>query len=122
MSKRILVVDDDPVIRSLLSDIASSFGHRVEAFENGEACLTKLITELPDVIILDMQMPGMNGLEVLRRLKADQRTAAVPVIMLSANSDSAELSSDQAQADRYVQKPFNVGEFMAALDKTGQDS
>jgi len=118
MGKKIIVVDDDPVIRSLISEIISSFGHTVEAFENGETCLEKLLTELPDVLVLDLQMPGMDGNQVLAKLRDNKRTADVPVIMLSANSDAASDSPTSLRADRYVQKPFNVTDFISALEHT----
>ena len=117
MSKKVLIVDDDPVIRMLVSEILESFGHSVTTLESGSSCLSSLKQDLPDVLILDLQMPDMTGLEVLKQLKADSRTSSVPVIMLSANSDSENLSKDEIRADQYLQKPFNLSEFKKALEQ-----
>lgn len=112
-----MIVDDDPVIRTLISDIAESAGHTVEAFEKGEDCLHSMDNALPDVLILDLQMPGMNGIDVLKQLRQNTRTAGVPVIMLSANSDSPMVLDQSVHADLYLQKPFKVAEFLSVLDK-----
>lgn len=116
MSKKVLIVDDDPVIRMLVSEIVESFGHTVTSLENGADCLSQLKQDVPDVLILDLQMPDMTGLEVLKQLKLDSRTSAVPVIMLSANSDSENLSKGEVKADQYLQKPFNLSDFKKALE------
>jgi CheY-like chemotaxis protein len=117
MSKTILVVDDDPVIRTLLVECMSCFGHKVSAVESGAMCLDSLKGELPDILFLDLQMPDMTGLEVLKHIRANDKTARMPVIMLSANSDSAAVNSDdQAKATCYVQKPFNMKDILALLE------
>ncbi len=117
MSKKVLIVDDDPVIRILVSEIVQSFGHSVTVLESGSSCLSELSKNLPDVLILDLQMPDMSGLDVLKQLKSDMRTSALPVLMLSANSDSEKLAEEEVKADQYLQKPFNLGEFKRALEK-----
>ena len=117
MGKQILVVDDDPVIRTLLVECMSCFGHSVSAVESGAKCLESLKESLPDVLFLDLQMPDMTGLEVLEQIRANEQTAKIPVIMLSANSDSAAINKDhQAQASAYVQKPFDMKKMLALLE------
>lgn len=79
--------------------------------------MDQLAKQLPDILILDLQMPGMTGLDVLERIRADVRTAAISVIMLSANSDAGENSTSNCRADRYLMKPFNVMEIVQALEE-----
>lgn len=117
MSKNILVVDGDPVIRTLLVECMSCFGHIVSAVESGAKCLDSLKSSIPDVLFLDLQMPDMSGLEVLKQIRSNEETAKIPVIMLSANSDSAAINSDeQAKATAYVQKPFDMKKMLALLE------
>ncbi len=116
MGKKILIVDDDPVIRMLVTDIVSSFGHSVESSENGKDCLVRLTEGLPDIIFLDLQMPGMNGMEVLKQIRNDARTASVPVVMLSANSEVQSLGASDCQPDFYISKPFALADFLKVLN------
>ena len=86
--------------------------------ESGSLCLDKLKGELPDIVFLDLQMPDMTGLEVLKHIRSNDKTAAMSVVMLSANSDSAVVNSDkEAKATCYIQKPFNMKEILALLEK-----
>src|SRR2546425_1120221 len=107
MGKRILVVDDDPVIRTLITEYLSSLGYEIDAVESGKLSLSKLQGPLPDLVLLDFQMPDMTGHQVLQSIRDNPRTATLPVIMLSANSDTeSAVSQTNIKADRYLQKPF----------------
>lgn len=119
MSKRILVVDDDAMIRTLVSDYLSMFGNQVEQFERGSECLTRLKDEIPNLIILDMQMPEMTGAEVINALKQDPLTSKIPVILLSANAESAHaiLSEYNVQADKYILKPFDMKMLLQSVNE-----
>ena len=99
-SKKVMIVDDDPVIRVLVSDYLAAFGHEITVAEGGPACLRRLEEQVPDVLFLDLQMPEMNGLEVLQHIRTNPRTAAVRVIMMSANSLVNNLTSSAAARPR----------------------
>jgi CheY-like chemotaxis protein len=87
--KHILVVDDDASVRGGLSRLLRASGFLVTCAAGGEAALFRLGESTPDLVLLDLSMPQIDGLEVLRRIRADARTADVPVVMLSATSDAA---------------------------------
>lgn len=87
MKGNILIVDDEPAALKLLKDILTADGHVIRLFNNGELALRSVMVEVPELILLDIRMPGMNGFEVCRRLKEDQRLKEIPVIFISAASD-----------------------------------
>jgi len=107
MSGRILVVDDDPEVRMTTRDFLASRGHAVSVAAGGREALSMLETVNPDVVLLDVAMPDMDGLETLRRLVAER--PSVPVIMITANAD-IEITSKVLQmgAADYVPKPFDL--------------
>lgn len=107
MSARILIADDEPHIRRLVSFTLGNRGYEViEAIDGGDA-LERIRTEHPDLVLLDVMMPVMTGYDVLREVKADPATADVPVIMLSAKSQKAEIEEGIACGAReYICKPF----------------
>lgn len=104
----ILVVDDEPDIVKLVVKILEARGHRVSTGNNGEDAMTLVARDRPDVLVLDLNLPKIDGFEVCRRLKTDPATRAIPVVMLTA----AYVSVDDATrgmglgADEYVVKPF----------------
>lgn len=115
MPRNILLVDDDPVVRLLVSEYLTAFGHQVHAVEGGRQCFEALGEMRPDLVIVDYQMPEMSGIQVLERLKSSNDTKQIPVIMLSANAmESEDLS--KFKADKYVMKPFQLQDFLAAVE------
>ena len=116
-AQNILIVDDDPVIRTLVTEYLAHYGHTVEVVESGKLCLEKLQEKSPDILILDMLMPDMSGMEVLESLRANPLTANLPVIMLSADKSMAADATHGAHADRYIQKPFDIKDFLQAIDE-----
>jgi DNA-binding response OmpR family regulator len=105
--KKILVVDDEPEVRQLMEHFLTERGYEVRITENGRLGLAALDTFTPDVVLLDMHMPEMDGLETLKRLAA--RSPSLPVIMITVNEDietTARLL--QLGAADYVPKPFNL--------------
>jgi DNA-binding response OmpR family regulator len=104
----ILVVDDDQEIRKLVEKILTKQGHKVSQAEDGESGLGFAMLRKPDLIILDLNLPRMDGFEVCRRLKADQATRRIPVIMLTAAFPEWEDAKKgfKLGADEYVIKPF----------------
>ena len=118
MGKRILVVDDDPVIRTLVSQCLQALGHTVSTADCAAACREAMATELPEVLVLDCIMPNESGPELLHSLRQDARTATLPVLMLSANSErEAVIKDGPSAANGYLQKPFQMKDIIAALER-----
>lgn len=116
MQGEILVVEDTPASLKLLSDLLSAAGYSVRQAPNGELALWTAAQRAPDLILLDIRMPGIDGLEVCRRLKRDPLTAAVPVIFLSALADADDkIEGLAAGAVDYVGKPYAPGEVLARV-------
>jgi DNA-binding response OmpR family regulator len=104
----LLVVDDEPEIAKLVARIFEKRGYRVNTAGDGAEALAAVAKDPPDLLILDLNLPKIDGWEVCRRLKADPATKAIPIIMLTAahaNVDDAEIGLGLG-ADEYVAKPF----------------
>jgi two-component system response regulator MprA len=114
MSSRILVVDDDPAVLRMLVRALAAEGHEVESAPDGGAALAAVERCAPDAVVLDVAMPGMDGLAVCRRLRAGGLT--VPVLLLTARDAVADrVAGLEAGADDYVLKPFAIEELLARL-------
>ena len=111
--RRVLVADDDPDILDLLTLNLECHGYQVHAAPDGEVAHRMAMELTPDLIVLDVMMPKMDGLEVLAALKAHPNTRDIPVVMLTAKaSDSDVWQGWQAGADYYITKPFDLDELM----------
>jgi len=107
MPATILVVDDDPVIQKLLAVNFEMEGYRVLTAGDGSDALAQMAAERPDVVVLDVMMPKIDGIEVVRRMRADATTAAIPVLLLSARAQAKDIAEGlDAGADGYMTKPF----------------
>lgn len=114
---KILAVDDKPDNIELISDIVGSQGYEVLKAFDGFQALATVQAESPDLIILDVNMPGMSGFEVVARLKANEHTAQIPVIMLTALADIDDrVEGLGLGADDYLTKPFNARELIARVE------
>jgi len=103
----ILVVDDDPVIQKLLAVTFEMEGYHVVTASDGEEALDRVAAERPAVVVLDVMMPKVDGIEVLRRIKANPITANTPVLLLSAKAQAQDIDDGMAAgADFYLTKPF----------------
>jgi len=110
---KILVVDDDPQIRRVMR--ATLVGHKYEVIEarNGDEALTRIPAEMPDLVLLDLNMPGIGGLETCRHLRSG---SDVPIIVLSVrNTEKDKVAALDAGADDYVTKPFGMEELLARI-------
>lgn len=119
MSERILVVDDDPDVVKLFSFILTKAGYQVDAALDGEAALAQAHATPPDVIVLDVMMPGLNGFEVAQRLRVQPDTATIPIIMLTARA----VLPDQVEgmlsgASSYLVKPIAPATLVKAVQGT----
>ncbi len=105
----VLVVDDEETNRELLRDLLEEQDHQVTEAENGEQGLQKVKENPPDVILLDVMMPGMDGFEVCRRLKADPETAPIPVLLVTALTERSDrLTGIEAGANDFISKPVDT--------------
>jgi two-component system, OmpR family, KDP operon response regulator KdpE len=113
VSGRILVVDDEPQIHRFLTPALTAAGFEPLRAERGDAALRMVAANTPDLVLLDLGLPDMDGQEVLRRLR---EFSAVPVIILSARDREAEkIAALDSGADDYVEKPFGLGELLARI-------
>src|SRR5687767_3587393 len=111
MVQRILVVDDEENVVRLLRIRLEGRGYEVAAAHDGETALRLIGEQAPDLVLLDVMMPKIDGFEVLRRLKADSETASIPVIMLTARGQFEDLAHGYGGgAHWYFNKPFDVAE------------
>jgi putative two-component system response regulator len=112
----ILVAEDDEAIRLLMSEFLSREGYAVRAVADGSAALEAVSRELPDLILTDVMMPGLNGFELCRRLKSDRATRLVPVVLVtSLNAREDRLEGITAGADDFLTKPFDSAELKARV-------
>jgi DNA-binding response OmpR family regulator len=116
-SKLVLVVEDDPDICDLVRFRLERAGYRVISAGDGEAGLALALEQRPDVAILDVMMPKLDGYEVTRRLRANPDTARLPIIMLTARAQEEDISRGfEAGADDYLKKPFSPQELRARVE------
>ena len=114
---QILVVDDEPDILSVLVYHLSREGYRVTTAVNGPGALTTAEADQPDLIILDLMLPGMDGYEVLQRLRRAERTSSMPVILLTARQEEEErVRGFEVGADDYITKPFSARELTLRVE------
>ena len=106
---RILVVDD---VAAMLEAGLEPAGFAVSSASSGPEALERVLTELPDLVLLDVQMAGMNGYEVCRRIRENEATALVPIVMVTSHDTEARIDGIRAGADDFVTKPFDQQELL----------
>ena len=111
MAQIILVVDDEHSVRSLLADFFTPLGYQVITTEDGNEALELAAREEPDVILLDVVMPGLDGAEVCKALRASEKTALIPVIMMTGFA-GAVIDVSQSAPDDLVLKPFMLSDLL----------
>lgn len=114
--ERILVVEDESAIVDIVCRALRRHGYETESAGDGDAALDKAATLRPDLVILDLMLPKMDGWEVCRRLRATPETASTPVIMLTARRDERDIIEGlEIGADDYIKKPFSLAELVARV-------
>ena len=113
---KILVVDDTPANVKLLADLLTVKGYEVATAPNGEEGLKRLAEQRPDLVLLDVMMPGMNGYEVCRAIRSDPSTGVLPVVMVTSLDPAQErIKGLEAGADDFLTKPINQAELLARV-------
>lgn len=116
MANTILIVDDEPSIRELLAFNLDKAGYSTVEADDGHTALEMAKTAKPDLILLDIMLPGLDGMEVCRIIKGQQHTAGIPIIMLTAKSDEVDkIIGLELGADDYMTKPFSPRELVARV-------
>ena len=116
MPADVLIVEDEPDIRNLIVHHLTRDGFRCRTAGSGAEALARVRVAAPDLVVLDLMLPEMTGLEVCRRLRADPTTAGVPIIMLTAKTDEVDrIVGLEMGADDYVAKPFSPKELVARV-------
>lgn len=112
----VLVIDDEKDLLELVRYNLEKEGYKIKTADNGESGLEAAAREMPDIVIVDLMLPGIDGLDVCRRLRADQRTARTPIIMLTAKSTETDrVVGLEMGADDYIAKPFSPRELAARI-------
>jgi len=116
MPKRLLVVDDEPNLLSAVATCLRAEGHDVATASSGPDALVSLAESIPDLIISDVRMPGMDGHELVRHIRGSSRTALIPVIFLTAKDQTADrIAGFRTGVDAYITKPFELDEMLAVI-------
>jgi DNA-binding response OmpR family regulator len=114
--RRILVVEDDRDIAELVERYLQKAGFAVELLSSGREALGALADRPPDLLVLDLMLPGVGGLDICRAARANPRTAGIPIIMLTARADESErIVGLESGADDYIPKPFSPNELVARV-------
>ncbi len=118
MTKRVLLAEDEPNIVESLSFLLERAGFEVSVETDGQQALDAALADAPDVVVLDVMLPGMDGYEVLRQLRSNQRAARTPVIMLTAKGQREDRETAiESGADLFITKPFANSEIIAAVKR-----
>ncbi len=121
-TKRILLVDDEPDFVETVEFFLSGSEYQVFVAKNGKEALEKVKTERPDLVLLDVMMPEMDGLETCKRLKNDPATNSIPIIMLTAKGRKEDVvDAIAAGSNSYIVKPFNLSDLIERIEKIFSD-
>jgi DNA-binding response OmpR family regulator len=118
MATRVLICDDDPVILRLLEVNLEIEGYEVMKANNGAEAYDLAIAELPDVIILDIMMPRLNGYETCQKLKENEATSSIPVVFLSAKAQQSDVELGKSYGvSEYLTKPFDPADLIEVVER-----
>lgn len=114
--KYILAADDEEINREILLEIIED-DYEVKCVVNGEDCLKSIEERMPDLLLLDVGMPGIDGIEVCKRLRLNEKSKALPIFLLSGYASKDNISTGlNAGANKYISKPFRPSELIAAIE------
>lgn len=117
MSKRLLVVDDEPNLLRAVAACLKTGGYEVSTARSGREALMQLAETVPDLVVSDVRMPGMDGYQLARQLRGSPRTALVPIVFLTAKDEITDrIEGFRAGVDAYLTKPFEPDELIAVVD------
>jgi len=112
----VFIIEDDPDISGIVADNLRREGFSITVFSNGAAAYEEILLAAPDLLILDLNLPGMSGIEICKYLRANEATEEIPIIMLTARSEEIDkIIGFEVGADDYVTKPFSPRELMARV-------
>ena len=120
MTKKILVVDDEQDVRLSVQQILEMSGYTVTQAENGHDCLVKLEKETPDLVVLDIMMPGMSGWDVAAKIKENPSWTNIPIVFLTAKGDEMSVGMGGLASVDYIVKPFDIMDLKQRIDKVLQ--
>ena len=116
----ILIIEDDPALLRGLKDNFEARGYHVRTANDGQKGLMAILQDPPDAVLLDLKLPKVDGIEVLRRIKADSRTNHVPVVMLTSSQEERDvLDSYNLGVNSYIVKPVDFSNFVHAVSELG---
>jgi two-component system cell cycle response regulator DivK len=119
----VLIIEDNPLNMKLARDILEAKGYTVATADSGEDGVLVAIEKLPDLVLMDIQLPGIDGVESLARLRAEPSTAAIPVVAFTASVTAGDRSRvSEAGFDGFVSKPIDLKEFVATIKRFAGDS
>lgn len=117
MSPTIIIVDDDPVIRTLISECLATGDYQLHSFESGQECLEQIKSIEPDILITDLQLPGISGIEIIRTLDTFDWQKKPKTILTSADGNCSTLCfTEKVDPDYVLTKPFQMKDLIAAVD------
>jgi DNA-binding response OmpR family regulator len=117
MGKKVMVVDDEEDIRLTVGQILEVSGYEVIPAETGQDCLEKMERERPDLVILDIMMPGMSGWDVAARIKENDDWSHIPIVFLTAKGDDMSVGMGGLASVEYIVKPFDVIKLKESIDR-----
>ena len=115
MGNKILVVDDDPEISSLVQYTLETLGHQIKVCDNGREVLDTLRSYKPDLLVLDVMLPGIDGYSLASQISEDPELSKMPIVVLSALEPSRTMFQRFSQVAAFLTKPFNTDDLMAAV-------
>jgi DNA-binding response OmpR family regulator len=117
MAKKIMIVDDEPDILFTVGQMLEISGYEVIKAVDGDDCLKKLDEVRPDLVLLDIMMPGMNGWDVAAKIKENPRWSDIPIVFVTAKGDAMSVGMGTMAAEDYITKPFDIMDLKTRVEK-----